>query len=161
MAQVVGAGDRYCRARDAGVACAAAVVVGVVEHKTRQARGLEFTKIVLDAVHAGAQHDVAQQVVAGGAALRAHAVLAVEVAGRLGLRQGVGARAQGVEAVAAVGGGGGRQADRVAQVVRAGQRDGGAGDAGVASAAAVVVGVGKHEARQAGRRHFFNKIVAR
>ena len=146
--QVIGARQGDGGTANAGLARALhAVVVLVLKHRTQDAGGLQLTEVVVHAGHTGRQRDGRDLVVADRAARAAGAVLAVQITRRLGLVDGVVARAQAVEGVAAVGCGGGGGRDGLAQVIGAGQGDCGTGDAKLASALdAVVVAVLEHAA---------------
>src|SRR5205807_2117917 len=139
-----GAGDpRLARLLDA-------VVIGVVVDEPGQARRLHFPEVVIGAGVVVRQDDPGELVLAGGAARRADRVLAVEVTGRLDLRDRVRPRPQPGEAVRAVRGRLLADRDGVAQVVGAGELHGHPGDGSLPGIlGAVLVGIDVHEARQA------------
>ena len=163
LAPIIGACQRDGGTGDAGIARALdAVVVAVVEHHAGDAGGLDLAKIVVVADQALRQHDVADDVVAGGAvAVQPCGVDAVQLAGRLHrLGDAVAARAQAEKGVRAVGGGDGAGCHRRTQVVGAGQVDRHAAEAHVrALLDAVVVVVAIDKAANL-RAHQLAEVVA-
>src|SRR6185369_10454316 len=93
--QITGAGESY---HHVGNGCLAdfldRVVVQIDVDVTTDAGRHEFTEIVVHAVDTSLQHDTAEDIVAGGAALAAYGVSAVHVSDRLGLDNEVVARPQ-------------------------------------------------------------------
>src|SRR4029077_14583640 len=113
----------------------------VVPDTTVDGAGQKLAEVVVLARHASLENDTAEQVIGGRAAGCADPVLAVEVPGRLGFGQGIGAGPETHKAIGAAGGGRGRGVDRLAEVVGPGQVDGSAADAGLTSLLdAVIVG---------------------
>ena len=159
----VGAGDGGCRgvanAVDDAIGAAAgqrdglaadarfagillAVAVGIGPQAVAQAGLEQFAEVVLDAVAAGDEDDVADDVVDGDvAARRAGSFLAVGEGRRLGLADSVGAWWQRRELVEAAGVGGRRCRDCVAGAIGARQRQRDAGDRRFCIAHAVVADV--------------------
>src|SRR5205807_366131 len=126
----------------------------------REARRRQLAEVVAGAAGARSQGDAE----IGGAAGRARGeggVVAVQVNGRLGLRDRVAARSQVREAVGAVTAGRGGQADGVAEVVGAGQGHGDAAEAGFARVLGTVVVRGAVDKARQARRRQLAEVVGR
>ena len=154
LAQVIGALQPHRHAAQAHFArLLDAVVVVVAVDVAADLRTHQLAKVVVDAVVAGRQHHIADDVVDRGIATgAAGGVLAVQVGTRLHFGDGVGASAQASKLIEAVGVGGGAQVDGIAQHIGAGQQHRDAADDGLACTAhAVIAKVFIDIARQAGR----------
>ena len=100
--------ERHREACEAGGAIILeAIAIGIDPETIANRSGEKFAEVDAGGVGAGGEGDGADQIGANGAATGAGGILAIEVGGRLGFGDGVGAGAQGREAVAAVGGGDG------------------------------------------------------